>query len=123
MCAMTTSPDVARGPRPRTGRPWLPAFAVLLVSAAGALVHAQAGARRTVWDGVYTDAQASRATGVFGQSCARCHALEAQGTRPLVGDKFWERNTQKSVGDLLAFVKTNMPNGNGGSLSDSSYND
>ena len=89
------------------------------------LIDAQAANAqgRTVWDGVYTDAQAARATGVFGQSCARCHTLDAQGNRPLVGDKFWERNTQKTVGDLLTFVRTNMPNGTGGSLSDSSYND
>src|SRR5262249_36572932 len=96
----------------------------LLISAstAGVLAHAQS-ARRSVWDGVYTEAQAQRATGTFGQSCARCHTLDAQGSRPLVGEKFWERNTQKTVGDLLTFVRANMPNGNGGSLSDASYND
>jgi mono/diheme cytochrome c family protein len=99
-------------------------LAALVLASANVLLTAQArGAGRTVWDGVYTDAQAARATGVFGQSCSRCHTLDAQGSRPLVGDKFWERNTQKSVGDLLRFVKTNMPNGNGGSLSDSSYSD
>jgi mono/diheme cytochrome c family protein len=95
-----------------------------MVWTASVLVNAQnAGAPRTVWDGVYTDAQAARATGAFGQSCARCHTLDAQGNRPLVGDKFWEHNTQKTVGQFLTFVKTNMPNGNGGSLSDSTYND
>ena len=77
----------------------------------------------TVWDGVYTDAQADRASGVFSQSCERCHTLTSQGTRPLSGDKFLEGYTQKTVGDLLNFVKTNMPNGQGGSLPAPTYND
>ena len=89
-----------------------------------AFLHAQAPARRTVWDGVYTEVQAARATPLFNQSCSNCHSLDAQGNRPLVGDKFWERNTQKSVGELLTFVRTNMPNGAAaGSLPASTYDD
>lgn len=95
---------------------------LLLVWAAGALLTAQAPAR-TVWDGVYTDAQAERATATFTQSCARCHTLTAEGTRPLSGDKFWEGYTQRTVADLLTYVRTNMPNGSGGSLPAASYND
>ena len=79
---------------------------------------------RTVWDGIYTDAQAARATGTFGSTCSNCHTLESQGNRPLSGDKFWEGYTQKTVGDLLTFVRTNMPNGaNAGSLPAAVYND
>jgi mono/diheme cytochrome c family protein len=77
----------------------------------------------TVWDGVYTDAQAARATTTFGASCSNCHTLDAQGNRPLSGDKFWQSYTQKTVGDLLTFVKTSMPNGNPGSLPAATYND
>ena len=89
------------------------------------LIAAQGGkaAARTVWDGVYTDAQAARATAVFSQSCAGCHTLGAEGEGPLSGEKFWEGYAQKSVGDLLTFVRTNMPNGNGGSLPASTYSD
>ena len=97
---------------------------LLSASAWDVFVHAQAPPRRTVWDGVYSEAQAARATPLFNQSCSNCHALAAQGNRPLVGDKFWERNTQKTVGDLLTFVRTNMPNGAAaGSLPASTYND
>jgi hypothetical protein len=60
---------------------------------------------------------------VFGQSCSNCHTLTAQGNGPLSGDKFWEGFTQRTVGDLLSYVTGNMPNGNGGSLPGSSYND
>ena len=42
------------------------------------LVTAQTSTpRRTVWDGVYTEAQAARGQTAFGQSCAGCHALTA----------------------------------------------
>jgi mono/diheme cytochrome c family protein len=101
----------------------LVAGALLTVCAAEALVAGQAGSGRTAWDGVYTEAQAARAVGVFSDKCAECHVLAAQGDGPLAGEKFWEGFTQKSVGDLLTFVSTNMPNGNGGTLSASSYND
>src|SRR5580692_7780529 len=78
---------------------------------------------RTVWDGVYTEAQAARGVTAFGQSCAGCHALAAEGKAPLAGDAFWKSFAQKSVGDLLEFVSTYMPNGTPGSLSEPTYND
>lgn len=110
--------------------PVLPVVGLLFVAAAMAgLVSAQTGTsqnsngRRTVWDGVYTEAQAARGTMAFGQSCAGCHALAAQGKAPLVGDAFWKSFAQKSVGDLLEFVSANMPNGTPGSLSEPTYRD
>lgn len=103
-------------------RLWIAMPALLL--AGSVIVSSQAPAKgRTVWDGVYTDAQATRATGVFGASCAGCHTLTPEGNRPLSGDRFWQSNTQKSVTDLLNYISKNMPNGNGGSLSQESYND
>ena len=77
----------------------------------------------TVWDGAYTDAQAERATVVFGASCSNCHTLGAEGNRPLSGDKFWQSYTLRTVGDLLNFVRTSMPNGQPGSLPAATYND
>jgi mono/diheme cytochrome c family protein len=113
----------------RSSRPCWPLFLLTMVVAitlAGrVLMQAQsANARgRTVWDGVYTDAQAARATATFGQVCSSCHTLAGQGEGPLTGEKFWEGFSQKTVGDLLTFIKTNMPDGNGGSLSASTYDD
>jgi mono/diheme cytochrome c family protein len=79
--------------------------------------------RRIVWDGVYTEAQAARGMMAFGQSCSGCHALAPEGKAPLVGEPFWKSFAQKTVGDLLEFVSTNMPNGTPGSLSGSTYAD
>src|SRR5580658_2071413 len=104
------------------------ARSVLLLPLAGLLFLASATAqtstpRRSVWDGVYTEAQAARGITAFGQSCAGCHALAAEGKAPLAGDPFWKSFAQKSVGDLLEFVSTYMPNGTPGSLSEPTYND
>jgi hypothetical protein len=59
----------------------------------------------------------------FSQSCAGCHALAAQGKAPLVGDAFWKSFAQYTVGDLLEFVSTYMPNGTPGSLTEPTYRD
>jgi S-disulfanyl-L-cysteine oxidoreductase SoxD len=103
---------------------WILLTAVFLAAVGNAIMSAQAKpAGKTVWDGVYTDAQAERATAMFSSTCSRCHSLGADGNRPLSGDKFWEGYTQKTVADLLTFVSKNMPNGQGGTLSAAAYND
>lgn len=97
---------------------------LLLMSAVPGRMTAQIkNPRRTVWDGAYTEAQATRGTTAFGQSCASCHALTAEGKAPLVGDAFWKSFAQKSVGDLLDFTSKNMPNGNPGTLTEATYAD
>jgi mono/diheme cytochrome c family protein len=97
---------------------------LFLASATVTIVAAQTSSpRRTVWDGVYTEAQAGRGTTAFGQSCAGCHALAPEGRAPLVGDPFWKSFAQKTVGDLLEFISTYMPNGAPGSLSQPTYRD
>jgi mono/diheme cytochrome c family protein len=103
----------------------LPLIGLLVLAAATAgLVTAQTSApRRTVWDGAYTEAQAARGVMTFGQSCAGCHALGAEGKAPLAGEPFRKSFEQKTVGDLLKFVSTYMPNGQPGSLNESTYND
>ena len=93
---------------------------LLVLSVAAGLAHAQ---RRTVWDGVYTETQAARGEMSFGRSCANCHVLATEGKIPLVGDLFWKSFSQKTVGELLQYVSTNMPNGAPHSLSDEVYAD
>ncbi len=119
-------------PRQRCGGGGLYGSAPVL-SRAGLLILALATAglgtaqtstpRRTVWDGVYTEAQAARGQMAYGPNCAGCHALAAQGKAPLAGDAFWKSFAQKTVGDLLEFVSANMPNGTPGSLAESTYAD
>ena len=103
---------------------------VLIAAGHVALVAAQAGGPpagavgpRSAWDGVYTEAQAERAIEVFNESCARCHSLSETGRSPLSGAEFWQSYAQTTVGDLLTYVRTSMPNGRGNSLPAASYND
>src|SRR5215469_10879699 len=97
---------------------------LFLAWATAGLSSAQTSApRRTVWDGVYTEAQASRGLTAFGPNCSGCHVLTAEGRAPLAGEPFWKSFAQKTVGDLLEFVSTNMPNGAPGSLNASAYQD
>ena len=102
-------------------------IAAVVWTAAGAVTvfaGAQtAPARSTLWDGLYTDEQASRGNAVFNSTCVNCHTLDSEGNRPLSGKKFWDSYTQKTVGDLFTFMQKNMPNGNGGSLSEKTYAD
>jgi mono/diheme cytochrome c family protein len=97
---------------------------LFVASATASLGNAQTStSRRTVWDGVYTEAQAARGVMAFGQSCSGCHALAAEGKAPLVGEPFWKSFSQKTVGNLLEFVSVYMPNGAPGSLSEGEYKD
>jgi len=92
-----------------------------VVSAGVSMTTAQNQA--TVWDGAYTEAQAARAIGAFSANCAECHTLGGQGDGQLVGTPFWEGYSQRTVGDLLTYVRTSMPNGAEGTLPASTYND
>src|SRR5215469_8498029 len=93
------------------------------VLAAAISLTAQTAPGRTVWDGVYTEAQAARGMTAYGQSCAGCHALATEGKAPLVGEAFWKSFAQKTVADLVEFVSKYMPNGSPGSLSEPTYDD
>ena len=88
------------------------------VSIASASV--QADEVRTVWDGVYTDAQASRGESTYlAESCGTCHGemlLGAEFGPPLVGSEFVETWSQRTVGDLFDVIGQTMPSNNPGIL-------
>jgi mono/diheme cytochrome c family protein len=106
---------------PFASRLFAVAITGFMVSAGVSLTTAQN--QTTVWDGAYTEAQAARAIGAFSANCAECHTLGGQGDGQLVGTPFWEGYSQRTVGDLLTYVRTNMPNGAEGTLPASTYND
>ncbi len=82
---------------------------------------------RTVWDGVFTDEQATRGGERFLASCARCHGSELEGganrASPLVGETFQEGFRERTVDELFDYIRTNMPNGDAGTLSIDTYVD
>ena len=83
-------------------------------------------AARTVWDGVYTDAQAERGRASYQQSCAACHREDLRGdsTAPsLVGESFTFLWGDMEVGELLARMQKVMPPERPGSLPAQTYTD
>ena len=68
---------------------------------------------------MYTDAQAGRGRGLYGQQCAECHAadLTGAGGPALVGKDFLGVWGGMSVDDLVEKIATSMPSGSPGSLS------
>jgi len=73
---------------------------------------APAGAARSVWDGVFTDAQADRGLAAYKASCVECHGadLTGDGFAPaLVGAEFTGNWNDLSVGDLFERIRVSMP--------------
>ena len=98
----------------------LPVACFLLLQAA----HAQAS--RTVWDGVYTDAQAERGRAAYQETCVGCHRDDLRGdnTAPsLVGESFMFLWGDMEVGELAARIQKLMPPERPGSLSAQTYVD
>jgi mono/diheme cytochrome c family protein len=85
------------------------------------LVTAQAPAGKTVWDGVYTEAQAARGRSAYQQHCAECHGASLEGGEAvaLKGDRFNLSWRESSVDKLFKQISTNMPMSEDGSLAGS----
>ena len=79
-----------------------------------------AQAPRTVWDGVYNDAQAKRGEATYVEACSNCHGrtLEGQDMTPaLTGGGFMANWDGLSVGDLTDRIRSSMPFDRPGTLS------
>jgi mono/diheme cytochrome c family protein len=79
---------------------------------AGVAAQAPSGAAKpTVWDGVFSEAQAARGRAAFGQHCAMCHGDNLKGGegKPLTGDPFWTDWRETTVDYLLNRISTAMP--------------
>jgi quinoprotein glucose dehydrogenase len=111
------------------GRWWLTAliFATVCGSAAS-LAGQEKPAKRSVWEGVYSDAQADRGQAQYERSCTGCHQSDLQGDSgeeiPALADEaFMARWTGRTVGDLFEKIGKGMPASNPGSLSRQQYVD
>lgn len=75
---------------------------------------------KSVWDGVYTDAQAKRGFTVYHQHCASCHGPLLEGGEtagPLVGPVFLSNWNGVSVGDMFDRTRISMPQDKPGTIS------
>ena len=84
-----------------------------------ATVHAQPPTK-SIWDGVYTEEQATRGKALYSQECASCHGGELTGGEmapPLAGGEFMAGWDGLTIGDLFERVRISMPQNAPGSLS------
>jgi mono/diheme cytochrome c family protein len=104
---------------------------LIVAFAAGVLAESMtadaAGAQKTisVWDGVYTAAQAERGKAAFDTYCASCHSSDLSGAQgpALAGNPFMQRWDFRNVSQLFNEIKTRMPRNDPSSLSDETYAD
>ena len=89
----------------------------------------QSAAPVTIWDGVYTEAQARRGQGVYEASCASCHQSDLSGGGVFEDDQAPPlRNIElyvvrRDMNNLFTYVKERMPADARASLTDATYVD
>jgi len=77
------------------------------------------GATRTVWDSVYSAAQAARGETAYVQACARCHQASLSGgdeAPTLAGTAFLGNWNGQTVADLHDRIRTTMPSDDPGTF-------
>ena len=86
----------------------------------------------SVWEGVFTEAQAERGQTVYPGSCGLCHGRRLNGapddpdmvsTPPLARAKFLRDWEGRSLATLFEYTRATMPESNPGSLTDQEYVD
>ena len=101
------------------------ACGLLAAFASSAPVNA-ADPATSVWQGVYTKAQATRGQTLYLASCSSCHGATLQGDTDapdLAGNAFVKRWTGRSVGVLFGFTESQMPVGRPRGLGAQGYAD
>ena len=99
---------------------------VLSMSPVVALQEPKASTDRTVWDGVYTEKEATRGRTLYMDACASCHGddLRGRSTAPsLVEESFSFLWDDATVGELLDRIRRLMPSDRPNSLPAQSYRD
>ena len=101
-------------------------FRIFLIAAVARVAVAQEKENhRTVWDGVFTAAQAERGKEAYTVHCSSCHMDDLGGLAgpALKGEQFMDNWREDSVKSLFTFIQTQMPQRARGSLSEETYID
>jgi mono/diheme cytochrome c family protein len=106
---------------------FLPCFALAAVLVSGLAVRT-VGAQenvKTVADGVYSDAQATRGAASYDTSCSGCHRPDLGGANgpALRGERFARIFAGKDLKTFYTKIATTMPRGAAASLGDAVYLD
>ena len=88
--------------------------------------HAGQQERVTVWDGVYTTAQAARGKLVYDGNCGACHLPDMSGSdeaRPLAGERFMQDWREDTLHTLFVRIRNLMPFDEPATLTEQAYLD
>lgn len=92
----------------------------LLLAASAAL----AAGPKTVWDGVYSEAQAARGQKAYTAECSRCHGEDYRGSgNVIMGDKFMQQWREDNLHSMYNILRNTMPRNAPRSLSEAQYLD
>ena len=95
--------------------------AIITLALAGAFLAAEQAETRSVWDGVYSRAQADRGRTRYESACAECHGDDLEGDvvehPELAGGNFRDKWNGLSLGELFERIRRDMPPNKAGSLS------
>jgi S-disulfanyl-L-cysteine oxidoreductase SoxD len=101
-------------------------FTIVLFTELAAVAAAQEQPHpNTVWDGVFTAAQAERGREAYALHCSSCHGNDLQGgAGPTIqGLQFIDNWREDSLKSLFTFIQTRMPLRAPGTLGDETYLD
>lgn len=107
------------------------AWAMWTIAVCASVLSAQQAdgpVRRTVWDRVYTEAQAGRGEALYARHCEQCHGTGLDGDTAseipgLAFDGFMQRWRGRTADDLLLRMERSMPQASPGSLTRAEYAD
>jgi hypothetical protein len=97
-------------------------MAALMMTLGGVLL-AQQSPDRSVWDGVYSEAQAKRGQDHYVKACSLCHGGKLQGSDVAPSLSGVVLDTYPTVADLFERVRTTMPEDSPGGLTREVYAD
>ena len=103
-----------------TGAIWTSCLVYAVAAQSQGVAESRSPSKHTVWDGVYTDAQACRGEKVADTTCIGCHGpnLDGGDSGPrLVGSAFLENWSTQPVSELFEWIREAMPPDAPGTLS------
>ena len=113
---------------------WENAFSSVTTEEVAAVLEGleEAGPMATVWDGVFTEPQATRGQVVYSGACGICHGRRLNGapedpdmrsTPPLARARFLRVWEGRSLATLFEYTRATMPEDNPNSLTEQEYAD
>lgn len=94
-------------------------FAAVLMAVTTQVGQAQAQEAKTIWDGVYTEAQATRGQKAAQQNCGSCHSPSSEWSSAM----FMTAWAGRPIRELHTHLRATMPLDSPGKLSPQQYAD